>query len=350
MLATSAIQFDIYTMLVTCSLSFTALVVILFGIRFYKALHKRYQQEYFDEDKLKVTSYLETLDLSVAEQIISRSRYLKNYIRRLAETVDGDMTQQLLDLYIELGFLDRDLSRLSSWWYYRRVDALTSLRAFQYRLDDEAWDKLLTETRWEFRWATMEYYVSVKGKQSLNRLVSFLSARKNIYQGNLHHLLSHFASINGESIAYLLRFSDDERLREALLKTLSIYPVPGSETIIRGSFNVMATRSVIVAGLEALSVHPDSANLAFLEQFTMHEDQQVRTLLAKNLRHYAGGVDLLANLAIDGSFEVRAQVSLALEELLPYSGTIVAEILRNPQHPCHQFLSVQGVTIPRQAA
>lgn len=336
----------ITTMLITCCALFSVLVVLLFGIRFYKALHLRTHKSRFEEDKIKVKEYLKTLDRSIAATIDSPNVYLKKYLRRLAETVDGDTAGNLLDLYIDLGFLDRDLCRLNSLLYYRRVDALTSLRAFQYHLDDGYWDRLLTETRWEFRWATMEYLVSVKGRKSLNRLVAFLSMRENIYQGNLQHLLAHYASINCEAIPYLLSNSGDERLKEALLKTLSVYPVPGSEVAIRAAFNFMSSRSVIVAGLAALQVHPAQENVAFLEQFTLHEDQHVRTLLAKNLRHYPSASDLLAELAIDGSFEVRSEVAESLIELLPYSGHAVAEILKMPRHPCHQFLILKGVAIP----
>lgn len=341
---------SITSMLITCCALFTVLVVLLFGIRFYKALHRRFQQAYLAEDKAKVNAYLQTLDTSIVTRIISPSIYLKNYIRQLAETVDGDTAEHLLDLYQDLGFLDRDLSRLHSRFYFRRVEALTSLRAFHYHLDDASWDTLLTESRWEFRWATMEYLVSVKGRKSLNHLVAFLSARENIYQGNLHHLLAHYASINSEAIAYLLGFCADERLKEALLKTLSIYPVPGSEDQIRDAFNLMSSRAVIVAGLAALDVHPDTANLGFLDQFALHEDQQVRSLLAKNLRHYPKGSELLASLAIDGSFEVRAQVAESLVELLPYSGIAVADIVSHSSHPCHEFMALRGITIPQRGA
>lgn len=344
------IAVSLSTILISLCLVFISLAAVLLGIRLVKALDGRWQLSDFEADKKLVGDYLRTLDIEIAYQIHSRSEMLKRYICNLAETVDGDMDQNLLDLYSELGFVAIDLRRLESKLYYRRVDALTCLRAFQYPLGDDQWDRLLTETRWEFRWATMEYLVSIKGKNALSRLVAFLSARNNIYQGNLHHLLAHFASIDGDAIAYLLSHADDERLQEALLKTLSIYPVPGSEEIIRSSFNYMANKAVIISGLEALDAHPDKANLKFLEQFAIHEDQRVRTALAKNLRHYPGGVGMLDSLAIDGSFEVRAQVASALEELLPYSGTVVSEILATPAHPCHEPLKVHGITVPRDAA
>lgn len=338
---------SIYTMLMGCSLVFTALVCVLFGLRIYKAIHKKYYAKDFNHDKDVVGSYLSSWNMDLVAEIRSPNRYLKSYLRQLAETVDGDFCQNLLDFYIALGFVTQDLARLNSRWYFRRVDALTSLRSFNYQLSETQWDALLREDRWEFRWATMEYLVSVNGKHSLNRLVSFLSARKNIYQGNLHHLLSHYASINTDAIVYLLRFSDDERLVEALLRTLSIYPVPGSEQSIRTSFNFMSSRSVIIAGLAALDAHPESENLMFLKQFALHEDHGIRTSLAKNLRHYTGGVDILEGLAIDGSFEVRTRVAESLAELLPYSGTVVAEILEQSAHPCHEFLKVHGITIPQ---
>lgn len=343
-------ELTIYSLLQVCCVAFAFLVVILFGVRIFRVAHKRYFESFFAADKAKVDEFLLSYDLDIAKRISSRNRYLKNYLKDLADAVDGDVTERLLDLYIVLGYLHQDLARIESWWYFRRVDALTHLRAFQYRLTDRHWDKLLTETRWEFRWATMEYYVSVKGKHSLNRLVAFLSAKKNIYQGNLHHLLAHFASINAESIAYLLRFSDDDRLREALLRTLSIYPVPGSENAIRSSFNFMSSPSVIIAGLAALEVHPESENYDFLKQFSLHEDWQVRSLLAKNLRHYTRSVDMLEKLSIDGSFEVRTHVAGSLAELLPYSGRVVADILAEDNHPSHYFIKLHNIEVPTMVA
>lgn len=338
---------SIYALLLGFCLVFLAMVLLLFGLRLHKAMHRRFYAKDFIHDKEVVGEFMSSWNMELVTEIRSPNRYLKSYLKELAETVDGDFCQNLLDLYIALGFVTQDIARLKSRWYFRRVDALTSLRAFHYQLNETQWDALLTENRWEFRWATMEYLVSVNGKHSLNRLVSFLSARKNIYQGNLHHLLSHYASINSDAIVYLLKFSDDERLVEALLRTLSIYPVPGCEQTIRSSFNFMSSRSVIVAGLAALDAHPESENLLFLKQFALHEDHHIRTALAKNLRHYTGGVDTLEGLSIDGSFEVRTRVAESLAELLPYSGTVVAEILGQCAHPCHEFLKVHGIAIPQ---
>lgn len=329
---------------------FLSLCSLLLVVRSLRIFHYLFHRSAYLHQKSVIRECLEFKNVEYLSKIKRPNVYLRVHLLKLAEKIEGETLNLLTEVYSNLGYVDKDINDLESIFYFKRASALSRLRVFEYPIPNNLWPKLFMDSKLEFRWAAMEYYIISKRKACLPNLMAFVSNPKNVNRGYAHHLLAKYASIDGMAIPFLLEHCDNEHLKEALLRVLSIYPVPGSDYVIRKSFNYMSSLQVINTGLIALEAHPDPHNKYFLEQFQIHENWEVRLNLAKNLRHYTDEMKLIEELSLDGSYEVRSQISKVLIELLPYSGKVVANILKDSSHPCYDFISHQGITLPEKVA
>lgn len=293
----------------------------------------------FSKRRTKIDNLLKGYDASLLDTLPPAKTDIRDYLVSMAENVEGDVNQRLLAIYRHQGYLEADLEDLDSRWQFKRVHAVARLRAFKYPLADKQWQKLMTSRQHWFRWAVMDYLVMVQGKNSFRWLALYLGGSLSIPQGNLMHLIARFGQAHAESLPFILEHWQDTDVRRAVLKTLSLYPVPGCAPAIRRSFHLMAPAEVTLVGLSALKVHPDPDNIEFLTQFVWHEDWRVRLHLVDALSSYPEAVELLAGLALDGCFEVRCQAASALVQLGPVAGNKIDEILAVAQHPSRILLA-----------
>lgn len=294
--------------------------------------------------RAKIDNLLKAYSSSMLDHLPAANNDTRDYLVSMAQSVDGEVSRRLLDIYRHQGYLDADLERIESWWLNRRVHAIARLRAFKYPLSDGQWQRLMRARQPWLRWAVMDYLVMVQGKNSFRWLALYLGGEMTIPQGNLMHLIARFGQTHAESLPFILEHWQDMDVRRAVLKTLSLYPVPGCAEAIRRSFDLMAPAEVILVGLSALAAHPDGANTEFLKQFVWHDDWRVRLHLVDALSHSPDAIELLAGLALDGCFEVRCQAASALVQLGPVAGDAIDSILSEAQHPSRILLESPGRT------
>lgn len=285
----------------------------------------------------KIDNLLKAYDARLLEHLPKGDRDIRDYLVSMAENVEGDVAEQLLHIYRQQGFLAADLTAIGSDWQHRRVAALARLRAFRFPLKDRQWQRLMSYSEPWFRWAVMDYLVMVQGKNSFRWLALYLGGSMTVPQGNLMHLIARYGQTHAESLPFILEHWQDGNVRRAVLKTLSLYPVPGSADAIRRSFHLLSPPEVILVGLNALKVHPDPGNITFLQQFSFHEDWRVRLHLVDAISSYAAATELLDILALDGCFEVRCQAASALLRL--GADDTIAAIVSQQDHPCRPMLA-----------
>lgn len=288
--------------------------------------------------RAKIDNLLRSFDGSLLKTLPKGDAASRDYLVSMAENVEGEVSDRLLAIYRHQGFLSQDLEALSSDWQHRRVSAVARLRAFRYPLTDSQWTMLMAHSEPWFRWAVMDYLVMVQGKNSFRWLALYLGGSVAIPQGNLMHLIARYGQAHAESLPFILEHWQDVTVRRAVLKTLSLYPVPGSAPAIRQSFHLLSPPEIILVGLSALKVHPDGENVAFLQQFSWHEDWRVRLHLVDAISSYPDAIELLDRLALDGCHEVRCQAASAMVQLGPPAEDKIAAILAEAQHPCRPLL------------
>lgn len=285
----------------------------------------------------KIDNLLKAYDARLIDRLPQGGSDCRDYLVSMAQNVEGDIAERLLHIYRQQGFLAADLGAINSSWQHRRVAALARLRAFRFPLGDQQWQQLMSSAEPWFRWAVMDYLVMVQGKNSFRWLALYLGGSMTVPQGNLMHLIARYGQTHAESLPFILEHWQDGNVRRAVLKTLSLYPVPGSAEAIRRSFHLLSPPEVILVGLNALKVHPDFDNITFLQQFSWHEDWRVRLHLVDAISSYPSATELLDILALDGCFEVRCQAASALVQL--GAEDTIAAIVSQKDHPCRPLFA-----------
>ena len=305
-------------------------------------LYGRWDARSAADDEAVLMELLASGNVSLLSRLHRRNS-TRDMIVRFASKLQGDSIHQLIGAYSYLGFAVDDFRLLAQSSLIERMKALQRCRILRLPLPEEAWAQLLMNPDQVFRWATMEYLILLKAKDSLLWLLWFLKMPENQQAGMALHLSCCFAKSSPFAFPFLLDHSDDKFLRKIWIQTLAIYPVDGTEDIILQKLGERPDIEMLCIGMRALGASSSESTKEFLLRLATHKDWNVRRLLAELLHAFndADIIDCLGYLAEDVSFPVRMQ---ALETLsvLGDSGRMELErIARAEGHPSN--LLVQKV-------
>jgi hypothetical protein len=280
---------------------------------------------------------------------LHRTHSTRDMIIRIASKLQGESVTQLVGIYSYLGFAVDDFKRLATGSLVERMRALQRCRTMRLTLPEEAWATLLRHPDQTFRWASMEYLILLKTKDSLLWLLWFLKIPQNQQTGMALHLCCCFAKNSPMAFPFLLDHSDDPFLKKIWLQTLALYPVPGSEDVVMSKLGQKPSVDLLCMAMKALGASSSNQTKGFLLNLAMHKDWNVRKLLAEVLQNFSDGdvIDCLGYLAEDVSFPVRMS-ALETLSLLGEPGHIELERIADaPGHPSNLLVhKIIGLTAP----
>ncbi len=320
---------------------FYAMLGVLILRRIGITLSDKFNTKRYELLKPLLISYIsgeEKLDLLEKN---SNNQVLRNQLIKMVTLLSGEEKKRLCILYDHFGFTKEDYKFLYYGSTLQRTVALSRLRLLQVHLSDADWLFLITNKNSIFRWAAMEYLIQQKKKSSLFWIAGFLTDHTNYHNGILQHLLCTLAQFDSETILILLKYTDDKRVAEQCLKTLSVYPTPSGETeIIRHMSNEISDEGYISA-VRALSGAITPKVLEVFSLLLTYHHWVVRLIIAQSL----GQIDdptapkMLMKLTEDMNYYVRRNAVISLLKLGSSVRPFLKFIFDDKEHPSHELLT-----------
>lgn len=319
-------------------LSFFIFVFLITQQQF-KNLYGRWDARSAPADEAVLMELLVSGNVSLLSHLHRRSS-TRDMIVRFASKLQGESINRLIGAYSYLGFAVDDFKLLVHSSLIERMKALQRCRILRLPLPEEAWARLLSHPDQVFRWATMEYLILLKAKDSLLWLLWFLKMPQNQEAGMALHLSCCFARSSPFALPFLLDHSDDKFLRKIWIQTLAIYPVDGIEEIILQKIGEKPDVDMLCMGMRALGASSSDQTKEFLLRLATHKDWNVRRLLAELLQAFSDSdiIDCLGYLAEDISFPVRMQALETLNALGDLGRLELERISTTEGHPSHQLV------------
>lgn len=334
-------SFDSVPVFMTVGCLFLSFFIFVFLITHqqFKNLYGRWDARALAADEAVLMDLLATGNVSLLSRLHRRNS-TRDLIVRFASKLQGESMNQLIGAYSFLGFAVEDFKMLVSGDLVERTKSLQRCRTLRLPLPEEAWTSLLNHPDLVFRWATMEYLILIKSKESLLWLLWFLKDPKNQEAGMALHLSCCFAKSSPSAFPFLLDHSDDRFLCKIWLQTLAIYPVDGTEDIILQKLGERPNVDLLCMAMRALGGSSSDRTKSFLIRLAPHKDWNVRRLLAELLHAFNDSdiIDCLGFLAEDVSFPVRMQALETLSTLGESGQAELARIAEAEGHPSHQLV------------
>lgn len=326
-------------LLSTLCLFLLLVVFCLFVWRLSKNLRWAYLNRNLAGDEEQVLRFLDE-EMELSELQLTCNHATKVQIVKLAAALSGKEKTKLRLLYEHLGFFDEDAFFLRRGSYKKQVEALARLRQLEIVLPDIAWQYMLQHRSLIFRWATMEYLITVKRDKSLLWLTAFICHPMNQSQGVIQHLFSCLAKHSPESLLVLLEHAPNTMVIEQALRTLAVYPQPAAVSLVIAHLKTTESEETFIAAIKALGAAPNEKTLDLFRIAIRHYHWVVRLQIGKALQNFAmeESEDLLRILAEDSSYYVRKQAMETLNALQGQTSKLYREIAEDEDHPSNDLL------------
>lgn len=300
-----------------------------------------YQKNRYEQIKPQILAYIHgegELQLPLRKY---RSHTLRDNLIKLAHLVSGQEKKRLRSLYQHFGFMKEDYK---SFYYGSRRQstlALSRFRLLEFPLKDEDWLLLITNPNPIFRWAAMEYLIQKKRKSSLFWISGFLTDHTNYHNGILQHLFCTIAQFAPELILIILKYTDDTRVSEQCLKTLSVYPTPNGEDEIIRHMNDEISDEGYISAVRALSGAITPKVLEVFSLLLTYHHWVVRLIIAQSLGRIDDPVapKMLMKLTEDVNYYVRRHAVMSLLQLGSSVQPLLKTIFDDKEHPSHELLT-----------
>ena len=322
-------------MLAALCASMFVVVALLFQREARRHIH-RWEDRRIGRDEALLLAYMVDRNPMVLRQVRA-STALRGRLVRLAAPIQGDEKTVLTNAYVALGFAYEDFKTLRGRSLTGMTKAMQRCRKLEVALPEDIWTRLLGHSNVTLRWGAMEYLIFMRKKDSFLSLMWFLRQPRNRRRGMALHLSACFAKVAPNLLPRILDYVDDAFLKEVWLHALAVYPVPGSEGSLLALAQSLETTLLLPAAIRAVAALPCDATLLFLTTLVRHHDGVVKHAVAQALAGFAepAAVEALAELAMDTSFEIRAQAVDSLFVNEEVAAAAIASISASGDHPSH---------------
>gem|GEM_PF-4941764 len=304
-------------------------------------LSEKYNTRRYEHIKPLLISYISgEVELSSIKKNL-KNHTLKDQLLKMTDLLSGEEKKKLRLLYEHFGYTKEDYKFLYYGSTFQRTMALSRLRLLNVQLNDADWLFLITNKNPIFRWAAMEYLIQQKKKNSLFWISAFLTDHTNYHNGILQHLFCTIAQFDPDIILIILKYTDDTRIAEQCLKTLSTYPNPSAEKEILRHMSREISDDGYVCAVKALSGATTPRVLEAFSLLLTYQNPAVRLIIAKSL----GEMDdpatpkMLLTLTEDVNYYVRRNAVISLLKIGINAHPFLKKIFDDKEHPSHEILS-----------
>ena len=269
-----------------------------------------------------------------------RVNSVREHLVTLGLNLNGVEKRRLIDIYKSFGFYDSDLKDLCSGRKKKKSYALRRARILGFKLKNEQWLALFKEKSPVFRWAVMEYLISVKREKAIPWMFSFLTDSRNDRYGIIQHLFCCLADTSRETILTVLNYSEDSLIVEQCLRTFSVYPYMKAEPSIVAQMRSDRSEEAYISAVRALGGVVTPKVLSIFSLSAAHPHWVVRMIIAKSLLKINDekAYGILKKFSEDVNYYVRLHTIKALLEVREEVQDFIQEISSNKDHPSHQLL------------
>ncbi len=315
-------------------LAFLALALLILSVRLFFSARLLRHAKIARKFENELMGFIENGSTSGLENVIP-SRGVRNYLVSMASQISGSAQTQILRLYIHWGFAVSDAKLLKSFFLHQRMEALYRCRTVGVPLPDEAWELLLKDHNLVFRWTAMEYLIHQKTNNALPWLIRFMHEKPNQRHGVLLHLCSTLAKVFPEFLADFLKTSDNDFIREIIIKTIAAYPNSKCESALIECTKLTDSEEILIAATKALGAMPGTRALSFFSQVFNHGSWVVRLMVARALRNYFWdeAKSMLDDLVCDINYQVRFQAIQTVQSFGDHAVPVIRLILADADHP-----------------
>lgn len=256
---------------------------------------------------------------------------------KIAELVTGEAKARVAREYVAQGYFkadERALRRTGSVHAFRRC------RALDLPLGDETWTRLFAHRSFEMRWAAMEHFIRLRGKNSVLEFLRFLARPDNHRKGAILHLLTCLARQDERILLVLLEYGEAEGLVELVLRALALYPAPGMYPAVLARVTAHAPAEILLAALDALTARPTPELTVYLGWLAEHSDWRIRERVARALGNYPSesSVNRLMRMSVDSQYDVRRAGARSMKRLGAVASSELRSIRADPGHPSYGFV------------
>ena len=276
---------------------------------------------------------------------------LREHLVKMAFDLNGPEKDRLIELYQGFGFYQKDVHELLYGSKMQKSHALRRARALGITLKDSEWLILFKESSAVFRWASMEYLISIKKSKALPWMFSFLTDFRNDRSGMIQHLLCCFAKISRRDVLVIMDYSESPLVIEQCLRTFSVYPYMKAENSIIAQLNKDTPEECYISSVKALGKTVNSRVLEVFFLLKNHKHWVVRMIMAQSLININNqkAFDLLEHFAEDANYYVRLSALKSLIKVSYDSKEILDKISSDKDHPGNQLLtSLLGVELQKR--
>lgn len=281
-------------------------------------------------------------------------RFDRNLVRAillgLALDLRGDTGEAIATLYRDLGYLKKDLARLTSWRPTRRANAAADLGLIQSGEAIPALVRALQDSDVRVRQAAVWAIGQVGTPASLAGLVPLLGDRSLVVAHRVQEVLAE----RGREIAdSILRYAESTSSRSGRLAAVELI---GWLRITTGADLLLSGMSDLDPEIRVKSVKAAAAvgDPRFLETFHSRLDDvrwEVRCQAAKGLSLFGGAASVprLAAALRDRHWWVRFYAATALAEVGPAGEEALSSALHDPEPSVQEmarYLLERGGAVP----
>lgn len=333
--------FEILFYILTLSLMvlFFLIVVLLFHRSFQNSIWQHFRHD-FKKTEQEILHYMGRNDGYISAQInLKKSIRVRDLIVQVAEHAGTKEKNCLAEIYFAQGYFFDDVKSLASQNKEVASSALARCRVFLFRLPDDVWTYLINHNSLVFRWAAMEYLVTLEKGNSLIWIEKFISNKNNRLNGIVLHLMSILA-LKDAKVFLSMIYSEDEWIVEQVMRVLASYPNHDADEYILNFIVKLNNEELFISCIKALAAKPSEKVIKYFQSQILHPHWVVRLQIAKAIKNFEvnSPLEIIATLLNDENYFVReAVIKSIIYKRCTYDSEINA-ISSDLSHPCHLLL------------